>query len=201
MKVFKFLLVFLMVLSSPVLMKGADRDSKTVDVIFGTSSTYGLTCRNHFAGTFGMYFNSHYFNTAFQDGYSGDTHFNSQFGWTMFYDTLVTVIKPYGMTFGINYNFSKLFKRPNCGLSASVGIGYAVKQVQYEYYSTRVYNNQYLSTSTEVYFRTEKKTVPSLEMLLMYDLVPRGIVSIVLVGGYNTGTGVIAAVGVSCRID
>lgn len=175
---------------------GQNRDSKSVDVFcgytFSSGISFGVNTRNFIDSVFGIYFMTHYFNTAFEEGKSGDDHFNSAFGWTTYYDTTYTDIKPWGMTFGLTYNFSKLFHSPNCGLSILLGVGWTTKQTEQAVSSTRIYNNQYLDPTTETYTSVEKNTSASFEAILNYDVVSEGRTSFSLLAGYNSGCGAVA---------
>jgi hypothetical protein len=201
---FTFLLLLITSLFITENLMGQDRDSPSIDMIFGTTIgsgfTYGINANNIIKNKIGLYFLGHYFNTAFEDGASGDLHFNSSFGWNTYYDTIVTDIKPWGVSFGISYSIGKLLKRNNLGLNLMAGLGFAVKQTEYYTSSTRYYNNQLLSPSTENYVFTKKTTKFAYEFLLRYDFMKKTSSSFFVVLGYFHNCGVVTCLGYGFRL-
>lgn len=186
-------------------LMGQDRDSPSIDMIFGTTIgsgfTYGINANNVINNKFGIYFLGHYFNTAFESGTSGDLHYNSSFGWNTYYDTIVTNIKPWGVSFGTSYNVGKIFKRDNLGLNVMAGLGFVVKQTEFYTSSTRYYNNQLLSPSTENFVYTKKTTKFAYEFLLRYDFIKKSCSSsFFAVLGYYHNCGVVTCLGYGFRL-
>lgn len=198
-------LIFIFFQSTHSISAQGDRDSPTVDIFGGyaTGSHFlmGLSMRNTFGKIFGMYYDVEGLNTV-QSGVSGDEHFDSSYPYITSYDSVISDIPPWGMNMGLTWNLDSLFHKKNLGLTALIGVGFAVSQKQLDVNSVRTYSNQYLSPtyrySSEPY---EKKTVPTLDFILMYDLVDEGMVGFGVLGGYNTNNGVLFGISVGLRMS
>jgi hypothetical protein len=194
-KKFKTFLTTILVIffSIPLTSQSIDRSDVSVDIFAGrtlkTELSLGLITKNLYWKRFGFYFIAHYFNTAYGTAVYGQSHINDELGWRTLYDTSEVKVQPWGMTIGATYRPAILFNDENHGLSFLLAGGWIHEQSQIEYNSTRYYQNKNISPTTLTISRLQKRTVTTLETLVNYEFIPRGIFSLSVTGGYNLRLG------------
>jgi hypothetical protein len=190
-----FLVNILVVIASS---KGQNdiRDSPTVSIFYGycpnTVFNMGLATKNLKGGNWGFYFVAEGMNTAQAEGARGDILFNSSFGWRDVETYKYEDIPNFGMSYGITYNASSLFRKDNLGITIFSGIGWSKSIRQEEKRIARFYNNQYLDPDFRYYYtNVEERTLPTIEALVDFDIIPRGMLSLSIMAGANSSIGLL----------
>lgn len=198
-------LLVIIVLFTSTFCIAQNRDSPAVTIFYAycpnTVFNMGLACKNLSPGhPLGFYFIAEGFNTAYEEGPSGDDLFNSAFGWTDTYETSNKDLPNFGMSVGTTYNLNKLFKKENLGLTLFTGIGYSRFIRQEETITSRSYNNQYLDPSIHYdYTNIVDETKITFESFIDYDLIPSGSFSISIMAGANSSIGFLVSGSVGFR--
>ena len=184
----------------------SNRDSPTVSIFYGycpnTVFNMGLAAKNFKPGSnWGFYFVAEGINTSLSEGSRGDLLFNSSFGWRDIETNKYEDIPNFGMSIGATYNASSFLKRENFGLTIFSGIGLSKSIRQEEKRIARFYNNPYLTPSFRYYYtNVEERTLPTLEALVDFDFIPKGMLSMSIMAGANSSIGLLLFGSVGFRL-
>jgi hypothetical protein len=205
----KLILIIIKLIAINGIMNGQatmNRDSPTVSILYGycknTVFNMGLAVKNlKPGGKWGCYFVAEGLNTAQTEGASGDILFNSSFGWRDTETYKYEDIPNFGMSIGATYNASSFLNRENLGLTIFSGIGFSKSIRQEEMRIARYYNNSYLSPSFRYYItNVEERTMPTIEALVEFDIIPKGMLSMTIMAGANSSIGLLLFGSVGLRI-
>ncbi len=96
------------------------------------------------------------------------------------------------MSFGATYNASSFFNKENFGITIFSGIGLSKSIRQEEKRIARFYNNPYLSPDFRYYYTNiEERTLPTIEVLVDFDIIPKGMLSMSIMAGANSSIGLL----------
>jgi hypothetical protein len=196
----EYILIVIIIFALELNLNGqvpSDENSPTVSIFYGycpnTVFNMGLAAKNFYSGNkWGFYFVAEGLNTALTEGARGDLLFNSSFGWRDIETIKYEDIPNFGMSIGATYNAGSLLKIEKFGITLFSGIGFSKSIRQEEKRIARFYNNPYLSPSFKYYYtNVEEKTLPTIEALIDFDFLPKGMLSMSILVGANSSIGLL----------